>query len=612
MRRFAKIAIALAVLVAIVTIGTPRFLSSDLVKQKVADQLSALTGRTVSLNGSSSVSLSPYLGVAYDNVTFGPDIAGGDDASPNFISMDKMRARLGKISALWGDAKLTEVTLVRPRINLRIDENGEPNWLVKSGPLAQRLSLEPGEAPSALSLGTIVIEDGIVDIADARSGTTTSVTGLNGEISWADIDASGSAQLTAVWRGEVVKLDAQAQSPFELMRGGKSDLTASLTAKPLTATFKGSVDTQQKTTANGQFNSTSPSLRRLSEWLGRSLPAFESVGSTSLSGQVVATPGNMEFSEARVKLDEHSGTGRLQIAVDENEALSVNGTLAFETLRLPSLLDLATATSQSQTDGTKNDSVLDFSFLSGLTLDLRLSAELVVSEPFQLSNLAASAIVREGNAIFDIGQANGLDGTLSGSIALRSNEDRPSVATDLVLTDIDLEEFSSLYGTSIFSLSGRGNAEFKLKTTGFHPKQELLHLNGEGEVTSANGTLHGIDLAKIVDFEDKKEDASSDFSGTTDYQKLRIGVFISNGIAFMRNSQLEGDNLVARLSGRSDLARRSLALRGQIRRAEEENPATTVPFLIGGVASAPLFVPLSGLGPKKGTSEPAEDEVPSQ
>ena len=66
--RTGKFAIAVTIFVIIAIFAIPNLLSTTYVKQRIADQLSQLTGRQVSLEGSSSISLRPYLGVSYDNV----------------------------------------------------------------------------------------------------------------------------------------------------------------------------------------------------------------------------------------------------------------------------------------------------------------------------------------------------------------------------------------------------------------------------------------------------------------------------------------------------------------------------------------------------------------
>jgi len=85
--------------------------------------------------------------------------------------------------------------------------------------------------------------------------------------------------------------------------------------------------------------------------------------------------------------------------------------------------------------------------------------------------------------------------------------------------------------------------------------------------------------------------------GSTAYEELNIGFFIANGIAFFRGSEMQNDGIIVTLGGRTDLAQRSLALRGRISTKTSEGEAdqnNSLPFFVGGTTISPLFVPLPG------------------
>ena len=153
-RTFALVA---AIFLVVAIFAIPNLLSTTFVKQRVADQLSQLTGRQVALEGDSSISLRPYLGVSYDNVTIS-DAA--DAEGKPLIAIDELKAKLGLFAALFGDAELTELEFIRPHFHLRIDQNGHRNWLPEHGQMGAHIA-DP-ELGDRLRLGRLRIEDGIL------------------------------------------------------------------------------------------------------------------------------------------------------------------------------------------------------------------------------------------------------------------------------------------------------------------------------------------------------------------------------------------------------------------------------------------------------------------
>ncbi|MEE9313445.1 MAG: AsmA family protein [Rhizobiaceae bacterium] len=580
MIRLIKFGVVLAILLIIATIAIPNLLSTSYVKERIERQLSEITGRSVSLNGGSSISLRPYLSVSYDNVSIGEETP----SSRPVIQMDSLRAKLGILSALWGDAQLAELELVRPRFNLQVSANGEANWKINRGPLAKRLKLKQNETLEPLSLGKIKIIDGIAKINNELQRNTQELTGINGTLTWVDVTSAGAIDLSAVWQGENIELVATLGSPFELLRGGPSAVEADMTSKPLSFTYSGNLDTKAGI-AKGNIIASSPSVRRLTEWFGFPISATNSLGATSLEGSLIATTTSLELPEAEVRVGEHTGNGRLQLTRDDNSTPALTGTLAFDTIILPGLTQISTAT------GNNN-----FDFLKGFNLDLRLSANTATSAPIEFENLAAAVIVREEKASFDIGYADTLGGTLSGSITLQTENNEGQFSTNMALKKINLDELAKLYGDTSITLNGKGNANLKLKSSGKGDDIFLKRLNGEGSIQGANGSIIGIDLPKLfAAARENKQAVRRLIDGTTDYEQLKIDFYIANGTAFLRGTQMQGDEIIVSIGGQSDLTQRSLALRGQIHAKDDggnPDPDKRMSFFVGGTTSAPLIIPL--------------------
>ncbi len=573
-----------AVFVAAALIAVPWLMSREDVKDRVAQQLSEITGKPVLLKGDGSVSLWPFLNVTYDDVVFGGELTLAD--LPPLVRMDRLEARLSFTSALLGNAKLTQATLIRPRFHLQINDQGTANWSLNQGKLAGRLNVIGDEQRETLSLGNLRVVDGIADYVDFGTDASAQLTAINGTLSWPDTTSSGSADFTAVWRGEVVKLTVDAASPFDLLRGQTSQLTTSFISQPLNFSYSGELTLGTTRTANGRMSAICPSPRRLLEWIGQSIPAATNIPSTFVEGDITAAGSTIEFQNATVRVGEHEGSGRLLLQRGE-KVPAINGTLAFDTLRLPNPASLAL-----QPPGATPSGKLDLSFMDGFGLDLRLSAENAMLGPFDVTKLAASAIVRNGEASFEIGDAQALGGNMAGSISVSRGRGSALFATDLSLQTVDLEQLSGLYGPAEMAVTGTGNADIRLRSSGTSTQGLLINLEGDGAIDSAGGSIRGIDLADLpLDVTGAAEGPETPFSGSTAYEALSIKFSIVNGSAFLDGSSMKGETFTVSLGGQVDLRKRSLALQGQINSSGNDKP-TGAPFFVGGSTTAPLFVML--------------------
>ncbi len=595
-----KFAIALTIFVIIAIFAIPNLLSTAFVKQRIADQLSQVIGRTVAIDGSSSISIRPYLGVSYDNVIISDP---GDVAGKPLVTIDELRAKLGLFAALIGDAELTEVEFIRPNFQLRIDQEGQRNWSLDKGYIGDHIA-NP-DANKTLKLGTIKIEDGILELTDEAKRQSGELTAINGQISWPDSNSAANAQMSAVWHGEIMEFSTSIAEPVAWLRNGKSEISVKFASKPLNLTFDGTSDG-----AIDQYDGTlalsTPSPKRLTDWIGWRLPAAQKIGGFSATGIASLQKYNLEFPDASVSLEKHRGMGRLQMSLQDDGLFAVNGTLAFETIALPNLQDLLQSTPGTSEEPAK----IDLSFLEGLALDVRLSSKIATGAPFEMNNLAAAVIVKDGRASFDIGRVETVGGTVSGSVNLQSQENSVAVSADIVANNTDLAELTQIYKETGVSLQGQGDVAIKLKSIGRNLDGLLLRLNGEGHIRGNEGSLTGLDLPELY----KNTIAGSDSvarvsSGTTRYSAINLGYFIANGTAFMRDSYITSDVIGVTLKGRVDLVRSTLALRGRINSTNNAaGDRTEVPFFVGGTAASPLFVPLPTAG-RPGSTAPKSEKT---
>ena len=586
MSKIGKIVVFGVVAFAVIAISIPNLLSTTYVKQRIASQLSELTGRSVSLNGSSSVSLRPYLGVSYRDVTISDE---RDEKGAPLVSMEGFQARLGLLAAFWGDAQLTELEFIRPQFNLHIRPDGTKNWMPDKGLLGLSMKADSQGNFQNVDLGTVKITDGKLNLNDESNRTTRELSSINASAEWPDTGSEAKLELSAVWQGEVFEITFYSDALRSLLMGDDSNLAVKFSSKPLTFNFDGEVK-QFFEEASGTVEISSASPNRLAGWLNWRKAAIYQLGSLAINGEAIFRGNTLEFPDAALSQGEHIGKGRLQIGFQNREPASLNGTLAFDTLSFPEF----NITRKEETANALSSPVTTGLNFGDVVTDIRLSAQTATSGKLELIDLAAALLIRDNTASFDIGQAQVFEGTVAGSLSLSTNSTSYETSANVTFSDIELAQLAQYYGETSLSLSGKGNVALKLKADTKEFVGLIERINGEGSIISENGAVTGLDLAGI--YEDGLsglESFASNSDSTTSFDTLKLNFFVANGTAFVRDSGMENDDLTLTMSGRADLAKSSIAIRGNIlSKSEDIAKQQILPFFVGGTAASPLFVPL--------------------
>ncbi|TGU41935.1 AsmA family protein, partial [bacterium M00.F.Ca.ET.152.01.1.1] len=89
---------------------------------------------------------------------------------------------------------------------------------------------------------------------------------------------------------------------------------------------------------------------------------------------------------------------------------------------------------------------IDTSFADRINLDLRLSAAHAMAGPVQLADVAATAQVKNGLAVFDISDASAFGGTVQSSLRFDRKPEGTQVEMRLLASDVDTGAFATAAG----------------------------------------------------------------------------------------------------------------------------------------------------------------------
>ncbi len=143
--------VILALLVALVG---PLFVDWTAYRAAFETEAAHVLGHKVSVRGTADASLLPYPSLSFSDVVI------GDDPNAPLMTVGRFNMEIELFPLLSGEIHVTEMQVVQPELNVRIDENGAFEWMAAEGGI--------GINPSRVMLSGVDIEEGRVVISDAR------------------------------------------------------------------------------------------------------------------------------------------------------------------------------------------------------------------------------------------------------------------------------------------------------------------------------------------------------------------------------------------------------------------------------------------------------------
>ena len=576
MRRLAVVAAAVIVLVGGLLLLVPVLLPKETVKTRIAEQISAWTGREVSVRGDPVISVFPNLSVQIAGVAIaGPQTMRDADLA----EMESLTASVRLLPLLIGDIEFSAFEMIGPKIRLVRDEADKRNWMFDSSVAALQLAFT-GDVP----LGAFTLVDGRVDLEDRLTGRRETLDAVNLKIDWRSVNRPFAMSGSATWRGEPVSIEAGARDPVSFIRGRQTPFTARLDAAPMTIDFDGTAAGIKNTRLDGRLDLSSPSLRRFVGWIGDPQADGVSLANLTISGEAAIDKAGLEVARARVSLDGNTGTGGLRIGFGNRPVIS--GTLAFQSLDLTAYLsDLGSL--RASPDWTSE--AIDPDWLRRVDADIRLSSEQVTAGRLSLGKTATAIIVEDGVLEVGIAQASFYGGALTGRLSLTDKEDGAVAQAQLRANGFSLAEAGRMLDLDQ-ALSGQSSIAGDLSTDGATLGDLLANMDGTVTIGAAAGALPGFGLDAL---------AASMRTGmpvlgiNTDggartamaYRSVNASLKFLNRAAFVKNARLETDDFSVDLSGLIALKNGAVDLAGQMALPDTSEPPRS--FRIKGTVLQP-------------------------
>lgn len=494
-------------LIIIIAIGGYLFVRNfDLNQYKsyVEDIVDKQLGRKLAINGNASVGISLIPTLVVEDV----ELSNAEWASqPQMAKIRRLEIKLSLLPLLHKQLVIDNVALIAPEVYLETSADGKNNWDFgnaasqataktavqnqKAAYIANQSAVKQNPATALLAgfaAKNVVVTDGLLQYADAKSGKTTQVAINAFRLAEESMNDDIKASFDVVFDGQTIKgktvlgslnalFNSEEPYPFDITATAYGiDLTALGTARDL---FGSPTYAAEINVYNPAGNMNAPE--------------------TTLKTSVVGTLENIEANIAALNIVNNLITGTVKADIS-GRIPSIDAVLASDKINL-------------QNFSTKNNLAIEQSFLIGTAeasplvpetkipydvlkqvnarLNLNVS-KLIVNPGMTAENVLVKADLQNG--ILDVNplRLNFGGGDIAGTLVV--NADTQSLKLDATSSNILLqnlhEEFQAA-GPGDFGVLSGGNTDIKISLSGRGDTYRQL-------VQSLNGQVIGIVNESVV------------------------------------------------------------------------------------------------------------------
>lgn len=597
--------IALLVVLAICGLlaiaALPWVASTQIVRDRIAHELSVWSGYRVQLSGAPSLEVWPSFRATLDDVSL-HEWAGSD--RPPVLHADRVDIDLSALAALRGEIVFSGLKLTRPLLRLShpgpvVDLPASPGGgrMMHAVNLARALVSQRPNDPDLNSLpndpfGTVEFTEGRISVMDAN-GDEDIVTSLSGRIAWPALNRPVNLSATGIWRGENFTVEGSSQNPLVLIAGGNAPTGFSLRSPLLNGNFNGVANLSANSFFEGTGSLSSPSLRRMLEWSRTDIAPGAAIGSISIAGRLTGNASRFKIENAELNIGGNVGKGVLDVGFGAGVP-SIAGTLDFAQLDIGSFLTAFSPLASGR--GTIYEPI-DTSFAEQIALDLRLSAAQALLGDTTYSAMAATAQVKGGLSAFDISDATVLGGTLQAGLRIdRSDEEANLVEVRLMANGIDAGALADKWGMAMLRPQARADVSVTIKGSGRDWHAAMGNAQGTASLSLGAGSISGFNYQGFMDRWNGGEffALSEVADGSVTIRGAQFRANVDRGVARIDTADILLENNIISIDGIVPYFGRALALSGMLQ-PDEGNGQRGAPFatfFIGGAWDAPFVAPI--------------------
>lgn len=553
MKIFFGILLAILLFVAGTILAAPFFVSSTSVRDMVVAAVKERTGRTLTINGKTDLTLFPMIGIEVNDAILSNPAS---FSKLPFATLEKMQVRLALLPLLTGKVAISKFVLVKPVLHLAVNAQGQNNWTFsqagsKPVPVQKDSKTKSDSAlPSdstlpvgEIELGVFDISGGAVSYADARTGTQEQFSDINLQIAMTNLSSPLTVKGQLIWNKEQLKLDARLGSVQSLLGEKPTGFKTILSSPNINADFDGKITLREASHLEGAFKLSTPSIRKLASWLKSPLTPGKGLKGLAISSRIVSQGKTISLSNAKITLDGMHATGSTTIQLAQpRPRVKVNFTL--DKLDLNQYISTAKTSAPARTSSKPtgwSTAKIDFSGLKTIDADMQLKTGKILYKKVITGASTLKITMAGGLMTANLAKLALYKGQATGSLSLDGRTAKQIIRIRGNLKNVDA--FPLLRDAARFEwIEGKANMDFDIVSRGTSQKQMMTNLSGRGVSKFADGAVRGINVAQM--FRNVTSNVLSGWSKSktakTDFSSLDASFAIVRGIATNKDLKMIG------------------------------------------------------------------------
>ncbi|WP_336288563.1 AsmA family protein [Bartonella sp. CB60] len=476
----------------------PYLVSTDAIRIRLAQDLSAWTGYDVQLRDPPRLNLFPYPKAFLSGVTLTSKM----NSSVPFLEAESIEVELSLMDLFWGHVSFSETRIVRPQFvmekSVKTIADFFDRFLWSQGALglairnAREIIKNNPDQPDIEHLlnqpfGRIIIENGVLVYHDSASRVAEKITGLNATLDWPELTQGIRFRADARWRGELTKLLIDADQALLLLAGGKSQIKASINSVRGGITFTGQAQLSEYYILDGKVSMRSPSWNQTLAWIGGNQFLGHKLKAPIVwESRFLAQPMHIQMNNVTFMIGTANARGALEFDFQDDVPIVI-GSLAFDNLDFNLLKSVFSSVEEKKT-------FLDMTIFDRVGVDIRLSAPQAKVENIALTNLAAVVQIKNGHGIFDLGHANVFGGSIQSNIQITSAADQKvRIKGRASGVSIDMQAALKALGIIPFAQT-KASFIVTMQTLACCWSEIFAKIQGELALNMSSGQLLGYDL----------------------------------------------------------------------------------------------------------------------
>ena len=550
----------------------PWTVAPDRLTARVGRQLADGYGLRLTATGRTSIAFLPVPRIKFDRVSLtaddGRELVGGA----------VLRGEIRVLPLLGGRVELGDLSLTGGRIRIERDETGRTNW---DAPVGRLVANALAGSHDELRLRRLSVTGTEVDLVGPDTEAAASLRVSNLLLSWPQPGSGLDMVGTFGWRSETVEATVSVPRPLAILRGGRDRVEARVSSRALSLSADGELGSEPAWRFAGATTAAAPSLGRALALVGGSVPLPVLDRVAQLSGEAVASGGEIAWAQMRLDLGGDRLDGALAFGL--LPPFKVRATLAADRLDLGWLLPSLPPAFAGWA----------FDPAGTAALDLRLSASAARVGPLRIGDAAVSLLAAGGRMDASLLRAEIEGGLLKGRVTAVAEGGRADIKAQTSFEKIDLAALSSRLGRrSVLSGTARGQAN--LEATGAPADDLVQHLQGRASGNIRNGEFAWPPFAASAPAPDWP-------AGRMAFDEAGFQLNVVDGVAEIVDARTELASARLSLAGSVSLAEGRLDLRATAERPGGDALRGRSTLEIVGPWDVPTVQPV---GPDTGANRP--------